>query len=55
MDIATIAGLIIGIGAVAVAFLMEGGAISAILQLPAMILVIFGTIGAATVTTSIET
>ena len=55
MDIATIAGLIIGIGAVAVAFLMEGGAISSILQLPAMILVIFGTIGAATVTTSIET
>lgn len=55
MDIATIAGLIIGIGAVAIAFLMEGGAISSILQLPAMILVIFGTIGAATVTTSIET
>ncbi len=55
MDIATIAGLVIGIGAVAVAFLMEGGAISSILQMPAMILVIFGTIGAATVTTSLET
>jgi chemotaxis protein MotA len=55
MDVATTAGLIIGIGAVAIAFLMEGGAISSILQLPAMILVIFGTIGAATVTTSLET
>ena len=55
MDIATIAGLVIGVGAVAVAFLMEGGAISSILQMPAMILVIFGTIGAATVTTSLET
>lgn len=55
MDIATIAGLVIGIGAVAVAFLMEGGAVTSILQMPAMILVIFGTIGAATVTTSLET
>lgn len=34
---------------------MEGGVISAVLQAPAMILVIFGTIGAATITTSIDT
>jgi chemotaxis protein MotA len=52
MDITTIFGLIIGIGAVLVSFLMEGGHISSLLQAPAMILVILGTFGAATVTTS---
>ena len=55
MDIASVAGLIIGIGAVALAFFMEGGSFSSVLQVPAMILVVFGTIGAATVTTSLKT
>jgi len=55
MDIATVFGLLVGIGAVLVAFLLEGGVLASIFQLPAMILVIFGTIGAATVTTSMET
>ncbi len=55
MDIATIGGLIVGVGAVVVAFLMEGGRLSALFHLPAMVLVIFGTIGAATITTSIRT
>lgn len=54
MDIATILGLVIGIGAVLVSFLMEGGHLSALIQVPAMILVILGTFGAATVTTSIK-
>ncbi|PJA26634.1 MAG: motility protein A, partial [candidate division Zixibacteria bacterium CG_4_9_14_3_um_filter_46_8] len=44
----------LGVGSVLVAFRMEGGHLSAIVQAPAMILVILGTIGAATVTTSIE-
>jgi chemotaxis protein MotA len=55
MDIATISGLLIGVGAVVVSFLMEGGQLSALFQGPAMLLVIFGTFGAATVTTSIKT
>ncbi len=55
MDIATIGGMIIGIGAVVVAFVLEGGDLSAVTQAPAMILVIFGTIGAATITTSFRT
>jgi chemotaxis protein MotA len=55
MDIATIAGLFLGLGAVLVSYLMEGGSIGAVLQLPAMILVILGTIGASTITTSIDT
>ncbi len=52
MDLTTIFGLVIGIGAVIVSFLMEGGHLSALIQAPAMILVICGTFGAATVTTS---
>ncbi len=55
MDIATVAGLLIGVGAVVLSYIMEGGALSAVLQLPAMILVIGGTFGAATITTSIKT
>ncbi len=52
MDITTIFGLLIGIGAVLASFLMEGGHISALIQVPAMILVIFGTFGAASITMS---
>jgi chemotaxis protein MotA len=52
MDITTILGLALGIGAVLVSFVMEGGHLSALIQVPAMILVIFGTLGAAIVTTS---
>ena len=52
MDIATISGLILGVGAVVLSYIMEGGHLSAVLQAPAMILVIVGTIGAATMTTS---
>ena len=55
MDIATLSGLFIGIGAVIISFLMEGGQLSALFQIPAMILVIFGTLGAATITTSMRT
>lgn len=55
MDIATIGGLILGIGAVLVSFVMEGGHLSAIVQPPAMLIVIGGTIGATIVTTSIKT
>jgi chemotaxis protein MotA len=52
MDLATIIGLFMGIGAVLAAFLLEGGHISALIQGPAMLLVICGTFGAALITTS---
>ena len=55
MDIATLGGLIIGIGAVLVAFLMEGGQLSVLFHLPAMLIVVAGAFGAATVTTSLKT
>jgi chemotaxis protein MotA len=54
MDIATLLGLILGIGSLIVSFLMEGGHLSALVQIPAMVLVIFGTFGAAAVTTSVK-
>ena len=55
MDLATIGGLIVGVGAVALAYFMEGGNFGAVTQAPAMILVIGGTIGAAMITTSFRT
>ena len=55
MDIATLSGLIVGIGAVIIAFAMEGGHLSVLFHVPAMIIVIFGTMGAATITTSLKT
>ena len=55
MDIATLGGLIVGIGAIVLAFLMEGGHLSMVIQAPAMILVIVGTLGASAITTSIGT
>jgi chemotaxis protein MotA len=55
MDIATLGGLLVGIGAIVLSFLMEGGHLSMVFQAPAMILVIFGTLGASAVTTSFST
>jgi chemotaxis protein MotA len=55
MDIASLGGLIIGVGAVLVAYLMEGGRMTSLFHFPAIILVLFGTIGAATITTSLRT
>jgi chemotaxis protein MotA len=54
MDIATILGLILGIGSLIGSFLMEGGHLSALVQIPAIMLVIFGTFGAAAITTSVK-
>jgi chemotaxis protein MotA len=52
MDVTTVLGLILGVGAVLAAFLLEGGKVSSLFQLPAVILVLFGTFGAATITAS---
>ena len=55
MDIATALGLVLGIGAIVVSFIGEGGSILAVLKWPAMLIVIGGTIGASTITTSLKT
>ncbi len=54
MDIATILGLILGIGSLIASFLMEGGHLGALIQGPAIMLVLFGTFGAAAITTSVK-
>ncbi len=55
MDIATLGGLVIGVSAVIIAFVMEGGNLGMVVQAPAMLLVLVGTLGAATITTSFST
>lgn len=55
MDLATIGGLVLGVGAILAAYTLEGGHIGAIAQAPPMIIVIGGTIGAATISTSFRT
>jgi chemotaxis protein MotA len=54
MDIATMLGLLLGIGALLGSFLMEGGHLSALIQWPAIILVVVGTFGATIITTSLK-
>ncbi len=46
MDPATLIGIALALGAIAVSVVLEGGAIGSMFLLPPMILVIFGTIGA---------
>ena len=55
MDIATIIGLIIAFGAVGTGFVIEGGNLSSIFLLAPMVIVIGGTLGATTITTSLRT
>ncbi|HVP56622.1 MAG TPA: motility protein A [bacterium] len=55
MDIATALGLVLGVGAIVVSFIGEGGNILAVLKWPAMLIVLGGTIGASTITTSLRT
>ena len=55
MDIATIAGLILGISSIVLSFILEGGHLGSVVQLPALMIVIGGTLGASMVTTSMPT
>ena len=55
MDLATVIGLILAWGAVLAALILEGGALSELFNLPAFLLVVFGTIGATLVSTSVRT
>jgi len=55
MDLATIIGLITAIGAIATGFYLEGGTFDSILLAAPLLIVIGGTLGATTVTTSIDT
>lgn len=54
MDLATVIGLVVAWGAVVVSLVLEGGSLKDMLNAPALVLVVFGTVGATTVGTSIK-
>jgi len=55
MDISTIIGLLLGLSAIVLSFIWEGGHLESVLAGPAMFIVIGGTVGASMVTTSLDT
>jgi len=55
MDLATFIGLIVAFGAVGGSFLLEGGHPDSLFLVPPMLIVIGGTMGATTITTSVQT
>lgn len=55
MDISSIIGLLLGISAIIMSFVWEGGHLESVLAGPAMFIVIGGTVGASMVTTSLDT
>ena len=55
MDLATIGGLLLALASVGISYMIEGGRLGAVFILPAMMLVIGGTLGAATIGTSVRT
>ncbi|MCC7107049.1 MAG: flagellar motor protein [Chloroflexi bacterium] len=54
MDKTTLPGLVIGIGALLLSVILEGGELASLLNVPAAVLVFGGTIGAAIVSFTIE-
>jgi chemotaxis protein MotA len=55
MDLATILGLALAWGALFLSLLLEGGKINELINIPAFVLVVFGTIGATITGTSMKT
>lgn len=55
MDVATVIGLILAWGALFVSLGMEGGSLADLFNLPALVLVVVGTIGATTIGSSMKT
>ena len=55
MDFATILGLLVAVGAIGGSYVMEGGHLDSIFLTAPMLIVIGGTLGATTITTSMDT
>ncbi|MCE5324262.1 flagellar motor protein [bacterium] len=55
MDLATVAGLALAWGALFLSLSLEGGSLKDLFNAPAFVLVVFGTIGATTVGSSVRT
>ena len=54
MDITTIAGFIIALGAIAVGYLLEGGSFTALIAISPILIIFGGTIGVVTITQPLE-
>ena len=55
MDIATIFGLVTALAAISGAYVLEGGQLDSVFLISPMLIVIGGTLGATTITTSVQT
>jgi len=55
MDLATLVGLVMAVGAIGSAFVLEGGNPDAIFLTAPLLIVVGGTLGATTITTSVRT
>ncbi|WP_338411677.1 motility-associated protein, partial [Pseudoalteromonas nigrifaciens] len=55
MDKLSVLGLLIGLGAIAIGYSLEGGVVSALFNGPALIIVLGGTLGAVMLQTSAST
>ncbi len=55
MDLATILGLAVAVGAIGGAFMLEGGTLDAVFLTAPIIIVVGGTLGATTISTSMST
>lgn len=55
LDIATAAGMTLGIGAIVISFLLDGGHLASVFRWPAITIVVLGTLGAGMITTSLKT
>ena len=55
MDLATLLGLVVAVGAISGAFLLEGGSLDTVFLTAPILIVLGGTLGATTITTSIHT
>lgn len=51
MDLTTLVGLVVGFGALVVTVFMEGGSLSSLIQAPAFVLIVGGTLGACIIGT----
>lgn len=54
MDLSTIIGLVVGIGGILLGYVLEGGAIGALIAIPSMFIIFGGTIGAVMVTVTMK-
>ena len=55
MDLATIIGLVLAVGGIVGGMMVEGGSPAALVNIPGMMIVIVGTLGAVTISQSVDT